>query len=73
MAELPSFHITHHEHDSEQLPSRTCVVCRKEDARVICLPCGHMIYCPTCMEGQPKCRICDKRIVGSVLALFGTA
>ena len=39
-----------------------CVVCRKDEKRLACLPCGHLIACTSCARSVRSCPICYRDV-----------
>jgi baculoviral IAP repeat-containing protein 7/8 len=39
-----------------------CVLCGKEEKRLACIPCGHLVACVTCSQTLRTCPICRRGI-----------
>ena len=35
-----------------------CVLCYKEEKRLACIPCGHLVSCSTCVKSIRSCPVC---------------
>ena len=54
----------------ERVPEKTahlpadhpCCICEKEEKRLACLPCGHLVACTTCGQTLRICPICHRHI-----------
>jgi len=42
-----------------QFDNRNCRDCNENEANTACLPCGHILFCETCVEKHPSCAVCD--------------
>ena len=42
--------------------SKRCRVCRKDDACMVLIPCGHLCCCMNCGNKIKKCPICKESI-----------
>ena len=42
--------------------SKRCRVCRKDDACMVLIPCGHLCCCVNCGKKIKKCPICKELI-----------
>lgn len=38
-----------------------CVLCWKEEKRLACIPCGHLVACLSCQKTLRTCPICCRR------------
>uniref|UniRef100_A0A7S1PEW1 RING-type domain-containing protein n=1 Tax=Percolomonas cosmopolitus TaxID=63605 RepID=A0A7S1PEW1_9EUKA len=48
-----------------------CVVCMEKERKVICVPCGHLVCCGSCLEGQSECPVCRSAIEKKMLVYDG--
>lgn len=39
-----------------------CVLCWKEEKRLACIPCGHLVACSNCHKNLRTCPICRRGI-----------
>nr|XP_026695044.1 baculoviral IAP repeat-containing protein 2-like isoform X2 [Ciona intestinalis] len=46
--------------------SKICRVCKKEEAAVVLLPCGHLSCCVTCSNNVKKCPVCKFSVKDTV-------
>jgi len=42
--------------------SNPCVVCSKQEKRLACIPCGHLVTCTSCGQSVRSCPICHRGI-----------
>ncbi|XP_041363973.1 baculoviral IAP repeat-containing protein 2-like [Gigantopelta aegis] len=54
------------EENSRLKLQRMCRRCRREEAVMLCLPCGHIPSCLACIEKTNTCFVCDAKIEGTV-------
>ncbi|CAF1481102.1 unnamed protein product [Rotaria sp. Silwood1] len=53
----------HHENQpTNAAPSDPCVVCQREEKRLVCIPCGHLTTCIPCGHLLSLCPICRREI-----------
>lgn len=52
------------------LENRRCVICEMNDASVVLLPCGHLVYCASCSEKRFVCYKCFQKIGAEVNVFF---
>ena len=54
---------THSHNELQALEeSRMCKKCRKQEACVVFIPCGHLVCCADCAQLSYSCRICGEVI-----------
>ena len=39
-----------------------CIVCSKQEKRLACIPCGHLVACASCGQTLRTCPICRREI-----------
>ena len=39
-----------------------CLKCKNAEKNAVCMPCGHMVLCWTCVQGIPSCWLCSQCI-----------
>lgn len=39
-----------------------CVICEKEEKRLACIPCGHLVSCSNCSQTLRTCPVCRRSI-----------
>lgn len=42
--------------------SNPCVVCWKEEKRLACIPCGHLVSCVNCGQSLRTCPVCRRGV-----------
>jgi hypothetical protein len=42
--------------------SNPCVMCQKQEKRLACIPCGHLVTCASCGQSVRSCPICHRGI-----------
>ena len=44
------------------LPEHPCIICRVEEKRLACIPCGHFVACVSCSHSFRTCPVCRRGI-----------
>lgn len=58
------------ERDSKkEFERNACVICMDDAATVVCLPCKHLVLCPSCMQQCDSCPLC-RRAIDEKLHIF---
>lgn len=58
---IPARNITSNNENASSL-ANPCLICAKEEKRLACLPCGHLVTCSSCGQSVRSCPICHRGI-----------
>jgi hypothetical protein len=48
--------------DTKSLVNNPCILCGKEEKRLACIPCGHLVACVNCSQILRTCPVCRRSI-----------
>ena len=48
--------------DTTIIVNNPCVICGKEEKRLACIPCGHLVSCSNCSQSLRTCPVCRRSI-----------
>lgn len=48
--------------ESTIIVNNPCVICGKEEKRLACIPCGHLVSCSNCSSTLRTCPVCRRSI-----------
>ena len=43
-----------------------CMKCKSNEKNAVGMPCGHMIYCWSCLQDTPFCWLCSQRLTEKI-------